>query len=408
VNTAIAPTPAASSPSDLSPEQRAAALQKRTLRVLLASQVAGSAGISVAVTVGGLIVKSILGKDTFAGSASATVTLGGALASLLLASYALRRGRRPSLMTGYLIALFGCVVTIVGAEKRSLLVFLVGLLFFGVGQGTNLMARYAASDLALPDERGRAVSLLLFGSTFGAVSAQILAGWCGRMGEKIGLWKYSGPFVFSGILLVFAAANTYVRLRPDPLVIAGGLQPDIPALRLPPLGHAIRVIRRSPIAKLALIAMMIAQASMVGVMTMTPIHMADHGQSGDLRGYVIALHVFGMYGFAPLIGRFSDRARLPVLLQGSVVLVLATLVSALAGYRPSMLFAGLFLLGLGWSGCLIAGSAMLVDSVSSENRVQVQGYHVLAQLGMVACALLFLAALRVHRRGASARVATVL
>jgi MFS family permease len=228
-------------------------------------------------------------------------------------------------------------------------------------------------------------------------------------------------------LLVVAATNTYVRLRPDPLIAAGGVDPDARGFKLPPVSEALRVIRTSPMAKLALSAMVIAQASMVGVMTMTPLHMRDHGHSDSLSGAVIALHVVGMFGLAPIVGRFSDRGRLPVILRGSLMLVGATLISALAGYRTPMLFAGLFFLGLGWSGCMIAGSSLLVDSVPSEHRLKVQGsadllmslcggiagfgsgfvkrqwgYHVLSQMGMAATAFLFVLAVRQFRRNAAA------
>ena len=416
--------------SPLSPADRAA-LQRRTLRVLITSQMAGSAGISVAVTVGGPIVKSILGSDTFAGAASACVTLGGAVAGLLLSALMRRRGRRPGLVRGYLVALAGGLVTIIGAEQRWLPLFLIGLVFFGVGQGTNLLARYAAADLALPDQRSRAISLLLFGSTFGAVSAQVLVGWCEDMAERAGLWRYSGPFVFAVVLLVLAALNTGLRLRPDPLVAAGGVSPNDPGPRIPPISAALTIIRAHSMAKLALASMMISQAAMVAVMTMTPIDMKDHGHSGQLTGYVIALHICGMYLFAPIVGRLADSwGRVPVIVSGAGILLAGTLVSAVAGPKPSVLFLGLFLIGLGWSGGMIGGTSLLVESIPTAQRVTVQGaadlmmslcgglagfssgfvkralgYHMLSNLGSVAALALLVVAVRAIRSDTAAPMA---
>ncbi len=427
--TAAAPRPtlpAQPTLANLTSEQRAA-LQRRTLRVLMTSQMAGSAGVSVAVTVGGPIVKTILGGDTFAGAASASVTLGGATAGLLLSALMRRRGRRPGLLRGYIVAMAGGVVTIVGAEQRWLPLFLFGLVFFGVGQGTNLLARYAAADLALPDQRSRAISLLLFGSTFGAVAAQVLVGWCEDMAERVGLWRYSGPFVFAVVLLVLAALNTGIRLRPDPLVVAGGVTPDDPGPRIPPISPALQIIRAHSMAKLALASMMISQAAMVAVMTMTPIHMKDHGHSGQLTGYVIALHICGMYMFAPFVGRLADSwGRVQVILSGACVLLAGTLVSAIAGPKPSVLFLGLFLIGLGWSGGMIGGTSLLVESIPPSDRVTVQGaadllmslcgglagfasgfvkralgYHMLSNLGSVAALTLLIVALRAFRSTAA-------
>ena len=400
-------------------------LQRRTLRVLMAGQMMGSAGVSVAVTVGGPVIKTLTGADTFAGSASACATFGGALAGLMLSARMRRLGRRPGFMLGYVVAFLGGLVVIAALENRSLPFFLIGLLFFGVGQGTNLLTRYAAADLALPDKRSTAISLLLFGSTFGSVTAQILVGWCEKLAEKAGLWGYSGPFIFATVLLSFAALNMTLFLRPDPLVVAGGVEPDSPkGIRLPPFKPSLAIIRSIPSARLALTAMILAQMTMVAIMTMTPIHMKDHGHSGTLAGHVIALHIIGMYATAPFVGRFADRyGRIRIIVVGSAILIAATMVSALSGPVPGLSFLGLYLLGLGWSCCMVSGSSLLVESVPMDKRIGVQGsadlmmslcgglggfssgfvkrafgYHVLSNFGMVAVASLFVVALSAFRR----------
>jgi MFS family permease len=111
----------------------------------------------------------------------------------------------------------------------------------------------------------------------------------------------------------------------------------------------------------------------VAVMTMTPLHMREHGHDGE-SSYVIALHVVGMYGLAPFVGRLSDRwGRLRTILLGASIMVAATLVSAAAGTEPPLLFLGLFLLGLGWSGSMISGTALVSDNVPMSEKVGVQG-----------------------------------
>jgi MFS family permease len=117
----------------------------------------------------------------------------------------------------------------------------------------------------------------------------------------------------------------------------------------------------------------VSQASMVAVMTMTPLHMKDH-QHADLSAFVIALHIVGMYGLSPFIGRLVDRCgRVPSALASGVILAEGTITAVVAGYQPSLIFAGLFLLGLGWNVGIIAGSALLTESVPTEERVGVQG-----------------------------------
>jgi MFS family permease len=106
---------------------------------------------------------------------------------------------------------------------------------------------------------------------------------------------------------------------------------------------------------------------------MTPPHMKDHGHS-DLSAYVIALHIVGMYGFSPFVGRAVERIGRPAaIMVGSVVLGAGTSISVLFGYSPALIFLGLLLLGVGWSFGLVAGSTLLTESVPTASRVEVQG-----------------------------------
>ena len=130
--------------------------------------------------------------------------------------------------------------------------------------------------------------------------------------------------------------NATFRLRPDPLEASGGLnsQAGVDVVQ-PKLSAIIRVIKDSPDARLALMAMVISQATMIAVMTMTPVHLKLHGNE-SISAYVISLHIAGMYAFSPLVGKFSDaRGRLPTITVGAVLLIMATLLSALAGDRDS-------------------------------------------------------------------------
>jgi len=190
----------------------------------------------------------------------------------------------------------------------------------------------------------------------------------------IGLDEYVGPYLFAAVLLMVGAAVYLTLLRPDPLVLAGGV--DVSAARVRPIRQARRsfgVIRSSRGAMLGLVAMAGSQAAMVGVMTMTPSHMDDHGHA-DLSSMVIAMHIVGMFGISPLVGRFVDRVGPIRAMQiGAVTLGISTVVVQIAGYVPLLVFVGLFLLGLGWNLGLIAGTTLLTASVPEGSRVEAQG-----------------------------------
>lgn len=353
-----------------------AVLQRRTLRVLTVGQILGAASTGAAVTVGAFVIQDILGEDTpWGGVATASVTLGTAFMAQALSRVMRRHGRRPGLQLGYTLASIGGLFAAVGAQRSWLPAFVVGLFLFGTGQATNLLARYAAADLAEPDARSRAIGRVVFASTFGAVFGPILIGPAEYVGETwLGLARYTGPWLFSCAFFLLAMVNAALRLRPDPLVVAGGtVSADAPDGKAPQLREAFGVIVRSPSARIALGAMIVSQAAMVGVMTMTPVHMRLHGHE-TLSQYVVSLHIAGMYALSPLIGRYADRrGRIPAILTGAVILMAATVLAALAGEAELLLFPALWGLGLGWNYCLIGGSTLLTESVPLRDRVGVQG-----------------------------------
>ena len=353
-------------------------IQKRTLRVLIVGQIAGSAALSAAVTVGAFVIQDMLGQKTpWGGIASATVTIGTAFMAQMLSRLMLRQGRRRGLMLGYSLALIGGVIAGFGVEQQSLAIFLCGLFLFGNGQSANLLSRYAATDLAKAENRGAAMSKILFASTFGAVFGPILIKPAEHLGQTLFGWNlYTGPWVFSGLFFITSFINAALRLKPDPLVVSGGIalrkSVDKDVAQDERLS-VLRFLSSSPKTRLAFYAMVISHVTMVAVMTMTPVHLREHGHE-TVSAYIISLHIAGMYAFSPLVGRFSDRhGRLNTLLVGCSILILSTVMSAVAGSNPAVFFPSLWLLGVGWSFGLIGSSSLLVDSVPIGYRVKVQG-----------------------------------
>jgi MFS family permease len=168
-----------------------------------------------------------------------------------------------------------------------------------------------------------------------------------------------------------------MRLRPDPLLVARRLasaRGEAGASHVT-LRHVVSVVRVRPRAAAAMLAIAVAHAVMVSVMVMTPLHMHHGGAELEVIGLVISVHVLGMFAFSPVVGWLADRiGRASVLAVGAVALLTAV---TLAGRAPAGdstgLTVGLFLLGVGWSCCLVASSALLVDAVPLIERPGVQG-----------------------------------
>nr|WP_241266398.1 MFS transporter [Streptomyces scabichelini] len=341
-------------------------------------QVVGAGALGAAVTIGGFVVEGIVGVATpWVGLSTAAVTAGSGAMAQVLARVMARRGRRVGMQLGYGLAALGGLVACAGVQISSLAVFLGGLLLYGAGSATNLLARYAATDLAEPDERSRAMGRILFAATFGAIFGPTLVGPAEALGQSVfGLEKYAGPWLLSSFFFLCAMVNVGVRLRPDPLAVwAEGndaAHGQTVAVRSVRVGDSLRLIATASAARLALLSMVVAQAVMVGVMAMSPIEMKTHHHEAVIP-FVVSAHMAGMFAFSPLVGRVADRfGRFVAMRSGALVLVLAGCTGTVANSVPLM-FVSMFTVGLGWALVFIGASTLLVDTVTSGDRVPVQG-----------------------------------
>jgi MFS family permease len=318
-------------------ESRVAAVQRRTLVVVVAAQVLGGLGLAAGVSVGVLIARQLLDSALLAGLPLAAATAGGAAAAIGLSRVMARGGRRPGLVAGYLLGAVGSVGVVVAAQVESFPLLCLAMAVFGSGNVASLLARYAGADLAPAHSRGRALSLVLFATTFGAVAGPNLVGPTRRVAESLGLPSLTGPFLLAAVAYVLAAAVLAVLLRPDPLLLAreradgdgrAAAAAAVPVTRSA-AGSWAAVTRGRAVLGLAAIA--VAQFVMVLMMSMTPVHMADHGHGLGFVGFVIGAHIAGMYAFSPLAGWLTDRiGRVATVVSGAGALAAAGLLGGLA------------------------------------------------------------------------------
>jgi MFS family permease len=350
-------------------------VQRRTVRVLSAGQVLSGVAIAATVPAGALLADSIAEADAAAGFAQTSVVTGAALLALPLARLALSRGRRVSLSTGFGVGALGGLLVVGAAAIRSLPLLYVGSVLLGGAQAAGYQARYAATDLAPEDQRGRALSWVLWAATIGAVLGPNLLDPSGAVAESWGLPRLAGPYVLALACLAGAGLVLTTSLRPDPYLLARRLRDVSDTAEVPSLRDGIAHLRSEPVAVAGIAAIAIGHVVMVMVMVMTPVHMAHVDVTVSLIGLVISVHILGMYAFSPAVGWLVDRVGgRTVVSVGLSVLVVACVVSATvpADNIPAM-GAGLLLLGLGWSCTLVAGSTLLVGAVAARERPAVQG-----------------------------------
>ena len=371
-------------------------IQRRTLRLLFVSQVIGSVGMAVGMSVGALLAADMASVGV-SGVAQSAAVMGAALFAIPATRIARRDGRGPSLAAGYLTAAMGALLVVAAAMTRSVPLLFVGFFLVGGGTTAGLQARYAAVDLAPPAHLGRHLSLIVWASTVGGVAGPNLASLAGTSVSRFGIPILAGPFVFSVALFLLAAVLLFVWLRPDPLRVARGVGADAHSATTSTkattpggMRAALQAVLAHRDARLGVAATAIGHVVMVGVMAMPPVHIrhGGHGAADTLRivGIVLSLHVAGMFAFAPIMGWLADRlGRHRVILGGIALLLAACAVAGTAGYDATRLALGLVLLGLGWSASMVAGSALLSVSMPVELRPSAQGLSDLV-MGIAAAA----------------------
>ena len=352
-------------------------LQRRILTILSIVQVLGALGTGASFSIGSLMAAHISGTPALGGLSATFATLGTALLAFPLARYANRWGRRWALSLGLGIAAMGSVIVVCADVAQSFPLFIVGIALVGAGNAANLQTRFAATDLAQPATRARDLSLVVWATTVGVVIGPNLIGPGNSFGLILGLPTLAGAFVIAAFFYVVGVVFYSIGLRPDPLLEARAqrVRDGVEVVSTKrSIGAAFGILRATPMAAAAVVAMALSHGVMVAIMSMTPVHLSMMNVVLPLIGLTVSLHTAGMYGFSPLFGWLSDRwGRISVIVVGQVILLAALVINTAAPEDMTAVVVSMILLGLGWSASTVAASALLTESVTPEDRPTVQG-----------------------------------
>src|SRR5215472_9432480 len=281
---------------------RTTSRRARLMTTLFAAQVCGSTGHSIGMAIGGIMAAAITGTNTWSGMPVAVGALGTALASWPLSRLMERSGRRPGLALGYGLAVLGALVAMAAVTTRSFALLLDGMALFGVSQTSNLLARYAAADVSPGAQRGRAMGLIVWGSTVGSMIGPNLMGPALRLGALIGVESTASAFLVSVAGYAMGALLIQVFLRPDPLAIARETQevaaPGASSAAARGLGAILADVR----VQIALATLTVSQFVMISTTSTSPLYLHDQGHNVQTIGIAVSLHLAGMYVTSPLAG----------------------------------------------------------------------------------------------------------
>src|SRR3990172_7200795 len=333
-----------------------------------------SAAFIAGATIGSILGAELSGRPALAGLPGALYLLGAALTAYPAARFMERTGRRAGLSLGFVFGMIGALIAGASVLAHSFAGFLLGFTLVGASQGFNDLGRYAAAEMHPVAERGRAISLVVLGGTVGAILGPNLVGPMGRLAASFDADPLAGPWFAGAALLAVGALLMALFLRPDPSDLGRALesQNDEQDASTGPVLPAGEILSQ-PGTQLAIAAMAFGQVVMVMIMAITSLHMKGHGHSLDDVGVVIMSHAVGMFGLSVVAGRLADNfGRAPTIIVGGGLLIAACLLAPLS-QNTYLLSASLFLLGLGWNFCYVAGGALLTDALTLAERGRMQG-----------------------------------
>ena len=356
-------------------------LIKRNIALLALSRSFSGAGMQFAYGFGPLMVISLTGSSSLAGLSVGLIGLSRFLVAYPIGKITDVFGRKPGVFFGLCLALVGTLARYGAMTNRSIVLFTIGLLVFGMGMNASQQLRVAATDMVPPRMRAQALGFVALGSLFGLVLSPAMVELADIAGKAFDQDPLGMPWLFMPLLICLGMLIVS-QVRPDPKHIGMNLQkyyPDekVHALERAPSSEGFNAWRLflDPTLRVAIISNSAASGNMSIVMVLTSLVLSHQGHSLLAISFSHMFHSAGMFAFTIPLGRLADRyGRLQVMMPG----VATTLVgAALLAFTSSWLSVtlGTFLVGLGWAGANVSATALIADRVPTQERGRAIGFN---------------------------------
>jgi len=332
-------------------------LEIRKIFNLLVSVAFSSIGFIAAVTVTVLAAREVSSNPYFVGFPNAVGVGGAIIGTQIFDKLSQKYSRNRALSNTFLIGGVGGLVLIYSLIIDSFLLLLFGAFVLGIGQSATLQTRYAASFVASESFKATALSLAVWFSVFGSIFGPRLVG---EYSEIFNKW-FGSDLIIGYFIATFG-------------MFLAGISISMFSQKDSPLNQKLIVEKSSKIsgldhtAKLLTRILVLNHFVMVLIMSATPLHVQDIGETIRLVGTIISYHTLGMFLLSPILGKLVDKygnKRFAII--GTLILIVSCIFTL---FNSDILFLkiGLYLLGLGWNFNYIAISSA-ISKYSINNSV---------------------------------------
>jgi len=324
---------------------------------ILLSVAFSSIGFIAAITVAALSVREVSTNPYLVGFPNA-LGVGGAFVGTQIYDFLSKNySRLIALSNTFFIGGFGGVLLVFSLVADSFLLLLVGAFVLGIGQSATLQSRYAASYVASENYKATALSLAVWFSVFGSIFGPSLVGQYSELFQVrfnseliVGYFLAAGGMIIAG-LCIYLFSGKETKLKDTAIT-----------------QKTSERITLDNNAKLLTKILVLNHFTMVVIMSATPLHIQDIGETIKLVGTIISYHTLGMFLFSPILGNLVDRYGNKIFaFIGSFIMLLSCILS-LFNTNILLLKIGLYLLGLGWNFTFIAISAA-ISKYSIDNSI---------------------------------------
>ena len=284
--------------------------------------------------------------------------VGGALSTPLVARTQSAFGRQASFQIGLAVAMGSALLCYWAAMAGNFWLLVTATVIAGYYSATGQLYRFAAAELAVPEFREKAVSLVLAGGLVGAVLGPNLASRTRNLLEV----PFAGAYLSLAVVaLASMAIMAFLRFPPLPPKKAGA-----------PSGRPLSVIMRQPVFIVATAGAALGYGVMNLLMAATPLAMQVCGFEFDDAALVLEWHVIGMFAPGFFTGHLIKRFGVLTIMGVGVALNVLCVAIALSGVNLHQFLIALFLLGVGWNFLFTGSTTLSLQAYAPEEKDRAQ------------------------------------